>query len=498
MALLSGLLRWHENAEKRRREKSGFVRFPGLLATACRPLATVGLLSSGSVLFSTPSLLEIYVAARHVPHRNDTNIPWKREPPNNLHADGLTDIDIEEDEDTRKASSFVVLSTGVVEQVSKEAAAAEKTVLVSREQLGKLQEEQREHLEKWFQELKKHSDEADNGPERQGDDPDAASASGEAAEGMQHTSGLSPGGIEEQMQKLQEAVHGMARLLHAGGNLHAVAGLDAVLRRLEAANGAASYDSTDGATSRIAIVPIKWEDNAPGANWEFPFLQVNSRKSSSSKVAVLKTVQFVQIPEGKLSALLPWRSYYRVAFDGMSKVGAPWHGDWPLQAKFLVDAKLFAAICQHEYDASVSLESDKTNERIKGVGLGGQDDRQFWWNAVIEDKTKLEELFGQADAFQTQIRDGDKSVSIESITPCNGDYKGREEPCRLVDRKIGETIVADMSSRLGLDKMINSETPKTPEPRGYKVECAAQQNVGSSSRAVFRKVFVEFWLRKLA
>ncbi|CAD7964714.1 unnamed protein product [Amoebophrya sp. A25] len=553
MALFSGLLRWHENAEKRRREKSGFVRFPGLLATACRPLATVGLLSSGSVLFSTPSLLEIYVAARHVPHRNDTNIPWEREPPNNLHADGLTDIDIEEDEDTRKASSFVVLSTGTstakmdldtadlrvggnidvgssgngegmayddTKELAETSSAGADTFAARRTHLQQLQSAQhgddvsmgnfiqlQEEAYKNVQDLLVHGEEGKDGLGQRAVEAQAALAEHlrsanrgqgrQAAEAMQRTSGLSPGGIEDQMQKLREAVDGMARLLQAGGNLHAVAGLDADLRRLEAMNGATIYDSTDGATSRIAIVPIIWEDNAlaPGANWDFPFLQVDSSTSSSSKVAILKTVQFVQIPEGELSAQLPWRSYYRVAFDGMSEVGAPWRGDWPSQANFLDDAKLFRAMCQYGYDVSVSLQSDQTNRRIKS-------NRRYWWNEVenIENAEKHEKLFGGAENFRTQIHDGRKKISIKSITACEGDYElPSVDPCTTRLRgTYGETIEATLRKHLN-DNRINKEGTHTQQkttPLVYKVECAAERINGHME--VFRNVFVEFWSRKLA
>ncbi|CAD7964718.1 unnamed protein product [Amoebophrya sp. A25] len=306
-------------------------------------------------------------------------------------------------------------------------------------------------------------------------------------EAMQHTYGLSQVGIEAQMQKLQKAVlDGMARLGLAGGNLHA--GLDAVQSGLKAVNGAKIYDSTDGDTSKIRIVPIEWKGDADGANWDFPFLQVDSSTSSSSKVAaVLKTVQYVQIPKDSLSHLRPWRNYYRFAIDG-SKGGRGWLHEMQRQASLLNDLGLFVAMCRHGFDdVSVSLRSDPTNMKIA---------THHWWSAVVKDEPAFQTLFGQR--FLSEIQNSKKEIRIRSIGWCSKYFDGNSEnPCPpgWSSDSRGEENVAGFSEKL---HHMTSDEFGNPEAFRLQVECAAPRNDRPEIFGVFRRVFVEFWWRKEA
>ncbi|CAD7964706.1 unnamed protein product [Amoebophrya sp. A25] len=559
MALFSGLLRWHENAEKRRREKSGFVRFPGLLATACRPLATVGLLSSGSVLFSTPSLLEIYVAARHVPHRHDTNIPWEREPPNNLHADGLTDIDIEEDEDTRKASSFVVLSTGVVEQVSEEFTTAAGTVTWSRAQLEELEKQQRDHLEKFFDNLKKQADkgeaqadkgEADRRRERS-EHRDAAGTSGEAAlvagtlpvtpelstklqdlqqeyvaslgtqhnlareaEGqienlrkVQEANAASHADIEERMQNLEESlrklVNGMGELQSTYANLRV--GFDAGIYGLQAVNGAKFYPSADlyfpHSDAAIRIVPLAWSVKFDRhVDWAYPFQQIDS--NGNGKVAdgaLSKTVQYVKIPNAMLSHARPWRSYYRIAIDGSSK-GADWMREWDRQIELLNDVGLFKAMCYHEYDVSAAFKTDLTNTRIT---------ESYEWNACFDrvNENNMKSEVGQDSiTFQQQIRTGERAITIISIGRCTGFLHLNTDPCTVAvlrdpfSEGFGgsqDQLTPWLQTHVFKKEFFASAVFKNPDDNRLLVKCGTAKGapLRTSDVKEFRKVLVEFWWR---
>ncbi|CAD7932050.1 unnamed protein product [Amoebophrya sp. A25] len=547
MPLLSGLLRWHENAEKRRREKSGFVRVPGLLATACRPLATVGVLSSGSVLFSTPSLLEIYVAARHVPHRNDTTIPWKRKPPNNLHADGLTDIDVEEDEDNLKASSLVVLSTGVVEQVGTEARATggdNGASLVNRKRKEQKQNSEAiaarptksrglgQKIASYFgqQEDQRQARTTAN-PSETSRDMLATVAGGtlavilnERLQELQRGYVHSLGGTEEDLAKQIEY---LGFVQAANSEAHAViktqaedlernlrtsiAGMDnlqgsfagfsasllAALDGLKALNGAKLYRSTDGPTSNIRIVPIEWKDiGGDEVNWEFPFQQGGSAMKTS---AALKTVQYVQIPKNRLDAARPWRSYYRVAMD-VSEAGVQEQVDteWERQVSLVNDRALFDAMCRHGLDVSASLGLDVTNKKIASGG------KSHPWNAVFNDEAEFEALFGAENEFAEQIQNHGTEIRIPLITKCTPHHANQKvDPCNhhLLSRRQVAWPVADVSDALKDERerdilfKTSIKKPQVSEGRRIQVQCAAPTQDEVSEFQVFRRVFVEFWRR---